>query len=89
MPEATPTPTLPQNVQALQYLFDVARQAPVPANVHDQTKTYAQQILGALTKGDQDATALAGVAASKAAEVSPVAAAVEAAKAEVPATPAA
>jgi len=39
----TPAPVSPKNqkVQALQYLFDVARQAPVTAAIHDQCKAYA------------------------------------------------
>ena len=34
-------PTPQEKIQALQYLFDVARQAPVAAVVHEQAAKYA------------------------------------------------
>lgn len=37
-------PNQTEQVQALQYLFDVARTAPAPAAVHAQAKTYAQYL---------------------------------------------
>lgn len=38
-----------ENIQALQYIFDVARQAPVNAVIHDQVKAYATKLYTALT----------------------------------------
>lgn len=65
MSEAQPKlPTLQENIQALQYLFDVARQAPVAAAVHDQAKNYAVSLSGALTRGDENAKRIAQLEAS-------------------------
>lgn len=53
-----------ENIQALQYIFDVARQAPVNAVIHDQVKAYATKLYTALTPQDPAPTSVAEAVAA-------------------------
>lgn len=60
-----------ENIQALQYIFDVARQAHVNAVIHDQVKAYATKLYTALTPQPQLAAAPASIAEAVAAATQP------------------